>query len=147
MTFDALGAKRDRQGRFLSIHLEQGTFLSQPALAIAQLLQASGDPDLLGESPSSVAEEDRALVFSLDLGKGNSRFGGSHKLWLLVRLSGEEAGLWWSRRVAVCMLLLVGLAIEAKSGSKDIVGTCLEKNGDTVSGRCGSSFVSRPVSR
>jgi hypothetical protein len=45
------------------------------------------------------------------------------------------------------MLLLVGLAIGAKCGSKDIVEPCFEKNGDAVSGWCGSSFVSRPVLR
>jgi hypothetical protein len=57
--FEDLRAKRGAQARFLSAHLEHGTFLSQPALAVAQLLQAIGVLELMGGSPSVMCIESR----------------------------------------------------------------------------------------
>lgn len=49
--FDERRANRASQDRFLSAHREQGTPLSQPAFALAQLMQAMGvRPAVLGTS-------------------------------------------------------------------------------------------------
>jgi hypothetical protein len=57
--FEVLRANRGAQGRFLSAHLEHGTFLSQPAFAVAQLLQAIGVLELMGGSPPEEGTESR----------------------------------------------------------------------------------------
>lgn len=50
--FDERRAKRAAQGRFFSTHLEQGTRLSQPVFALAQLWQAIGvRPAIVGTPP------------------------------------------------------------------------------------------------
>ena len=56
---DVLRAKRGAHGRFLSAHLEHGTFLSQPAFAVAQLLQAMGVLELIGGSPPETCSGSR----------------------------------------------------------------------------------------
>ena len=49
--FEDRRANRGAQLRFLSEHREQGTFLSQPAFAVAQFEQAIGVRWLMGGSP------------------------------------------------------------------------------------------------
>jgi hypothetical protein len=57
--FDVRRANRGAHGRFLSARLEHGTFLSQPAFAVAQLLQAMGVPELIGGSPPEACSGSR----------------------------------------------------------------------------------------